>query len=33
LLANEIDVAMAMLGVTRLDDLNRSYLMPGTFRP
>lgn len=32
LLANEIDVAMAMVGVTRLDDLNRGYLMPGTFR-
>lgn len=32
LLANEIDVAMAMLGVSRLDELDRSYLMPGTFR-
>jgi L-lactate dehydrogenase (cytochrome)/(S)-mandelate dehydrogenase len=26
LLANEIDVAMAMVGVTRLDELDRSYL-------
>ncbi|WP_159981581.1 MULTISPECIES: alpha-hydroxy acid oxidase [unclassified Novosphingobium] len=32
LLANEIDVAMAMVGVTRLEELDRSYLMPGTFR-
>ncbi|MEE4451179.1 alpha-hydroxy acid oxidase [Novosphingobium resinovorum] len=32
LLANEIDVAMAMLGVRRLDELDRSYLVPGTFR-
>ncbi|EZP84618.1 L-lactate dehydrogenase [Novosphingobium resinovorum] len=32
LLANEIDVAMAMVGVTRLEKLDRSYLMPGTFR-
>jgi L-lactate dehydrogenase (cytochrome)/(S)-mandelate dehydrogenase len=32
LLANEIDVAMAMVGVTRLDELDRSYLMPGTYR-
>lgn len=32
LLANEIDVAMAMVGVNRLDDLDRSYLVPGTFR-
>ena len=32
LLANEIDVAMAMAGVTRLDQLDRSYLMPGTVR-
>ncbi|MDE8651243.1 alpha-hydroxy acid oxidase [Novosphingobium album (ex Liu et al. 2023)] len=30
LLANEIDVAMAMLGVTRLDELDRSYLRAGT---
>lgn len=29
LLANEIDVAMAMVGVNRLDELDRSYLMPG----
>ncbi|MFD2402696.1 alpha-hydroxy acid oxidase [Novosphingobium soli] len=28
LLANEIDVAMAMVGVTRLDQLDRSYLAP-----
>lgn len=27
LLANEIDVAMAMVGVTRLDQLDRSYLL------
>lgn len=30
LLANEIDVAMAMVGVSRLSDLDRSYLVPGT---
>lgn len=32
LLASEIDVAMAMVGVTRLSQLDRSYLMPGTVR-
>ena len=32
LLANEIDVAMAMVGVNRLDELDRSYLLPGTIR-
>ncbi|MCT2399338.1 alpha-hydroxy acid oxidase [Novosphingobium mangrovi (ex Huang et al. 2023)] len=32
LLAGEIDVAMAMVGVTRLDELDRSYLLPGTIR-
>lgn len=32
LLAGEIDVAMAMVGVTRLEELDRSYLIPGTFR-
>ncbi|HUD28089.1 MAG TPA: alpha-hydroxy acid oxidase [Novosphingobium sp.] len=32
LLSNEIDVAMAMLGVTRLDELDRSYLVPGTYQ-
>lgn len=32
LLANEIDVAMAMVGVNRLDELDRSYLMPGSWR-
>jgi L-lactate dehydrogenase (cytochrome)/(S)-mandelate dehydrogenase len=31
LLANEIDVAMAMLGVARLEELDRSYLRAGTF--
>lgn len=30
LLANEIDVGMAMLGVNRLNQLDRSFLMPGT---
>ncbi|MCJ2178026.1 alpha-hydroxy acid oxidase [Novosphingobium album (ex Hu et al. 2023)] len=30
LLADEIDVAMAMVGVNRLDELDRSYLMPET---
>ncbi|TCM15401.1 L-lactate dehydrogenase (cytochrome)/(S)-mandelate dehydrogenase [Novosphingobium sp. PhB165] len=29
LLANEIDVAMAMLGITRLDELDRSFLGSG----
>lgn len=29
LLANEIDVAMAMVGVNRLDELDRSYLKAG----
>lgn len=32
LLAGEIDVAMAMVGVTRLEELDRGYLMPETFR-
>lgn len=32
LLENEIDVAMAMVGVTRLGELDRGYLMPGTWR-
>lgn len=30
LLANEIDMAMVMLGVTRLEELDRSYLRAGT---
>jgi L-lactate dehydrogenase (cytochrome)/(S)-mandelate dehydrogenase len=30
LLANEIDMAMAMLGITKLDELDRSYLREGT---
>jgi len=30
LLANEIDMAMAMLGITKLDQLDRSYLRAGT---
>ncbi|PEQ13226.1 alpha-hydroxy-acid oxidizing enzyme [Novosphingobium sp. PC22D] len=33
LLRGEIDVAMAMLGVTRLDQLDRSYVMPGAAGP
>ena len=28
LLAHEIDVAMAMLGITRLDELDRTFLLP-----
>lgn len=30
LLSNEIDLAMAMLGITSLGELDRSYLLPGT---